>query len=110
MKLDFSALDGVQMNEGARTALISQITNQYAAEQIQHLKEFTRYKQDCRKRALDLAADQLRTPAFQAWLENNKMVKHDETTVMDKTPIIAHELLTSIAEKYYEWLILISNN
>lgn len=71
--------------------------------------EFSRYKQDCRKRALDLASSQLHTPVLQKWLEENKFVNVDENTVTDKSPIMSDDLLMALADKYYNWLITIPN-
>lgn len=72
--------------------------------------EFQRYKQDCRKRALDLASSQLHTPVLQKWLGENKYVNVDENTVTDKSPIMSDDLLMALADKYYNWLINIPNN
>lgn len=69
--------------------------------------EFSRYKQDCRKRALDLAAGQLQTPVFQKWIDENKLVETGNNSLQDKSPIMADELLMGLADKYYNWLISI---
>lgn len=69
--------------------------------------EFERYKQDCRKRALDLAHSQVTSPVFQRFIEDNKFVSVDENSVSDKAPVIADDILMGLADKYYQWLISI---
>lgn len=51
--------------------------------------EFSRYKQDCRKRALDLAATMIQ----HEWLTWEKKKETDQPTII------------SVADKYYQWLI-----
>lgn len=66
--------------------------------------EFNRYKQDCRKRALDLAHSQLTGHNWQQFIEDNDFVKGGRK---EEKVIIEDTMLTSLADKYYNWLISI---
>lgn len=59
--------------------------------------EFNRYKQDCRKRALDLAAGE-----YADWYRESNSCKAREETIKSPPPDI-----TALADKYYNWLISI---
>lgn len=67
--------------------------------------EFSRYKQDCRKRALDLAHAQVTSPKWQQFIQNEDFAIKNEKE--EKTVIVQDELLISMADKYYNWLITI---
>lgn len=56
---------------------------QVAAEFTKQVLEFQRYKQDCRKRALEVA----------------------ERTVTQSSGGVISEKITNEADKYYDWLI-----
>lgn len=86
IKLDTSALDGLNLPPEHLAVLKSQLTSQFTADMANYEKEFARYKQDCRKRALDLAHSELGKYAGRVW--------SDEETLQ-------------LAGKYYNWLISI---
>lgn len=95
MKLDLSALDGVSMDERTKSNLISQIVHQSAAEELQSLKEFSRYKQDCRKRALELSHNEAGRPIFQP----------TDNPLMNTQRVSPRVDIIELADKYYNWLI-----
>jgi hypothetical protein len=64
--------------------------------------ESHRYKQDCRKRALDLAHSQLTSPQFQNFILDNEFIKKDGTK--DDKSVVSDTLLIALADKYYAWL------
>jgi len=68
--------------------------------------EKSRFKQDCRKRALDLAHQQVTSPVFQKYIEDNEFISKEKKEV-PKTNV-QDNLITTIADKYYNWLISIS--
>ena len=81
---------------------------------IQKEIETQRYKQDCRKRALEMA--QYTTRDMGQWLEKNELKVFERSTGKDKTEVIVmpselvkSELLLPLADKYYNWLISIPN-
>lgn len=80
--IDTSAIDSLDIPYEQKEVLRGQLVASFKADQSALNKEFSRYKQDCRKRALDLAADLMR----------NKPVTEDEQ-------------MLKIATKYYKWLI-----
>lgn len=103
MKVDFSSLEGLNLPPEQIAALKGQITAQASAEFKKQETEFSRYKQDCRKRALDLAHSQM--------LSIKKYV--GDTPVIDKDgkaypfEMMENELLITMADRYYDWLITI---
>ena len=100
MKLDLSVLDGVSIDERTKSNLISQIAHQSATEELQSLKEFSRYKQDCRKRALDLAHEN-----YTEWFRvNKKLFVGEEPKTETETPM---PNVLEKADEYYNWLISI---
>jgi len=81
-------------------ARLAQALARLEAEQSKQSLEFSRYKQDCRKRALECAIDECRrvggfTPIIK---DPSKLVHQEEAKPFD---ILAE------AEKYYQWLITI---
>lgn len=92
IKLDTSAIDGIEgISQEQKIVLKSQLTAQFQAEQLQYNKEFERYKQDCRKRALDSAG---------LFLER-------EYAIWEKKKEGDRPTIESLADKYYNWLISI---
>lgn len=71
-------------------------------DKAQSVIEFSRYKQDCRKRALDLAQSQ--SIHMGEYFERNKIGDGENITL--KT-IVEQNVLTDLADKYYNWLISI---
>ena len=68
--------------------------------------EFTRYKQDCRKRALDLANQELMSDKAMynknaTWEEGKRGNDNGDGWQPPKTDVLA------LADKYYNWLISI---
>lgn len=66
--------------------------------------EFERYKQDCRKRALDLAIDEFKSQLL--YVNNhgeNVGSKFALNFAMDTT----QKAMVPLADKYYNWLISI---
>ena len=98
IKLDTSAIDGLNLPLEQKKILKSQLTAQFQAEQSILSKEFERYKQDCRKRALDLAHTELGL-----WYTD---VRKTHPNSVSKAPPKVEEL----AEQYYNWLISIPDS
>jgi len=73
-------------------------------EQEKRQTEFARYKQDCRKRALDLAHSQLTSPQWKQFIQDNEFIK---SGVTEEKVVIEDMALTTLADKYYNWLISI---
>lgn len=60
-----------------------------------HDLEFSRYKQDCRKRALDLAHTE----------RDRNYYGGGSTNLIPKQPTVSTEDTLKVADKYYKWLI-----
>lgn len=72
-------------------------------DKAQSIIEFSRYKQDCRKRALDLASERIK-PIEK--LLNGQEIK-DLKGLIQSGEIVSEEILMALADKYYNWLISI---
>jgi len=98
MTLDLTAIDGIEgVSDSIKKQLKGQLIAQYQSDIQSYTKEFARYKQDCRKRALDLAHVEL--------LRVNRAAELPST----EGEITEVDVLT-VADKYYQWLITIPEN
>lgn len=69
--------------------------------------EFSRYKQDCRKRALELAEKSLGESRKNGTFDAGMKDKEGKTLVKE----VAEDIfLITLADKYYNWLISIPND
>ena len=82
--IDLTALDGLDVPQQQKDIIKGQLLSQWRADMSNYEKEYSRYKQDCRKRALDLAIGKFAG-----------LTKDGEDSV------------TTEADKYYNWLISI---
>jgi hypothetical protein len=79
--------------------------NRWAAEQLEKSKqelEFSRYKQDCRKRALELAEKTVCESRKNGTFSNGMK---EETGKIIPKEVAEEMLLIGLADKYYNWLI-----
>jgi hypothetical protein len=82
-------------------SLANQFSKSYPNQQS---VEFNRYKQDCRKRALDLAHSQILTPKWQETIRQEEILIKD---LEGENYIVSETILIGLADKYYNWLISI---
>jgi len=88
----------VGLSDDQIDVVISQEIGYYKAFKEQYDKEYERFKQDCRKRALEMAREH-----FESWVNRktrDKLVGPDD----NEPNIITH------ADLYYQWLITIPEN
>ena len=74
------------------------------SESAKQRTEFSRYKQDCRKRALDLAQTQIQSTPFEELFDKESFIKEGK---IYHQSIAREEVFISLADKYYNWLISI---
>lgn len=94
-------------------ARLNQSLARLKAEETKSEIEFQRYKQDCRKRALEQA--HYTASGIAKWIEENNLKvinrsgdKKDENEVLIMpSELVKQEIILPIADKYYNWLISI---
>lgn len=72
------------------------------AEKAGLIKEYNRFKQDCRKRSLDLASSRVNDFQRSGIFEQEIKDKDGKIQVPE---LLKEELLIRLADKYYAWLI-----
>lgn len=133
MNLDFSALNGLDLPPDAKKKIADQfisennliqsvfdgnrldknLQDEFGQAGKLYFKspkaiEFERYKQDCRKRALDLAHSQIQTMNSRG--EISAMYQKNEKggeALLTPASVIEDQILIGLADKYYNWLISI---
>ena len=101
MKEDFSKSGKIHYKEELSEVEKQRIKLAFKGQQE---TEFSRYKQDCRKRALDLAHLQVGSIK---WYDEADRFKFENS--LNGDAILQDKLLTLLADKYYNWLISIPN-
>ena len=78
-------------HKGGQGSFVDEVNQAFQKQETERQQiEFARYKQDCRKRAMDLAHNEVNSPLAKKYAEQNEPLD-----------------ILLVADKYYNWLISI---